>query len=119
MPDQQKDEIMTIQFSKKDYGEFVTLSTTMNFIRKDIEAIKDTLEMVQDRQERYDQNLWEFGHEVKEIRDHLQNIAKKQLTSGMGYFLRANWWKIGGFIISAATILGAIGEYLYRLPPPK
>lgn len=65
------------------------------------------------------QKIYECNYEIKHIKDEIISIKQTQATSGIYYFIKQNWWKIGGFILTFATILGAIGEFLYRLPPPK
>ena len=53
------------------------------------------------------------------IKRRLKSIDEKLARTGVVYFLKHNWWKLSAFIISTATVLGALGEYLYRLPPPN
>jgi hypothetical protein len=113
------DNDIPLDFSKAEFKKVIELNTTMKFIRKDIGDIKENLSAVCERQDRYEENLWKFGNEIKGINDRLKSMYEKQIKSGMGYFLKTNWWKIGGFILSMATIFGAVGEYLYHLPPPK
>jgi hypothetical protein len=94
------------------------LEVISNYSIKRIDTIEAIIKSIEAKSYLVDKEFLKIKYELRDIYKQIDNIQSIQKRSGIMYFLKQNWWKLGGFILAFSTILGAIGEYLYRLPPP-
>lgn len=105
-------------FEKDDLERIIVINEHLKYLTSRFDDIAETVEIMAQKHKKYDKKFWEIA---KTLEGHTKEISKIEdgiEKSSLSYFFRNNWWKIGGAILSVATIFGAIGDYLYRLPPP-
>lgn len=95
------------------------LSTMTKVHDKELDQLEIELSAQHHKLTNLEKRNIDYDHDIQHLYKKMKRMSAKLEHSGVSYFIRTNWWKIGGFILTFSTILGAIGEYLYRLPPPK
>lgn len=94
------------------------IKTTVCFLKDFSDQMKKDIKHLENINKFHEKKTWQIEHDISEIKQNLESINDRYEKSTIIYFFKRNWWKITGFLISLATIFGAIGEYLYHLPPP-
>lgn len=125
-----------------DLETFVGISTSLAWIEKmwdekfkNIEEQIAVIKEIQEKQNAMDRQIWELTRNIGDLSDVVNNINKevgglknaftkdlndfqKDLNQiGLSNFLKNHWWKLGGFVVALGTILGTVGEMLYRVHP--
>ncbi len=105
--------------TKGDVELLTELKVNNQYIKQEIAHMLDCLERINSKLDLHDQKLWANGEQLERLQVKFNELDEKFKRSTVGHFLRNNWWKVTTFILGISTILGGLGEYLYRLPPPK
>lgn len=105
--------------AKADIELLAELKVNNQYIKQDIAHILECLESIDNKMQLHDRKLWSNGDRLERMQGKLEELEDKFKRSTLAYFIKNNWWKVGGFILAASSIFGFIGDILYRLPPPK
>ena len=123
--DKEREEIMDMEvknaiysLTKGDVELLTELKVNNQYIKQEIANIFECLERINSKLHIHDQKLWANGEHLERMKAKLDDLEVKFKRSTLTYFFKNNWWKVTSFVIGLATILGGLGEYLYRLPPP-
>ena len=102
----------------KEIEEIAKMQTALKYIEKTLADIKTVSDDLTLKQHEMIKDIWELKNKIPNIQKSLDEIEDKQQKSTIGYFIKNNWFRLTSFILGISIILGAVGDFLYRLPPP-
>lgn len=75
------------------------------YIKEQITSISDSLDNMNLIWHNHDVQLAKNNLAIKEIHNKIKEIQFLMDKSGFGNFIKENWWKIGGFLLTWIIII--------------
>ncbi len=108
-----------IEFTKSEF-ETLTKTTALNkLIQSQLIELDDSINECHADIFLFDRKVWELEKDIVSLKEDIVYLKDQYSYSTFKCFWKRNWWKLGAFLITLATIFGALGDFLYHLPPPK
>lgn len=100
-----------------DEETLACVKTAQKFIEREIHYLFTHMGKAEENLQFHDKSLWEVERDIEELRKDLKSVEQSFHDSPIKHFLKNNWLRLLPFIVALSTVLGALGEYLYRLAP--
>lgn len=109
---------MAFPLTKTDIQELERVTLYVSLLKEEILSLNSKLNTIQIQQDETSKDLITSKYLIDTLKKKVSDVHERQEKSGIQHFLRQNWWKLASFVVALGTIIGAVMEYLYRLPPP-
>lgn len=100
-----------------DLETLVELKTSQQYIAKEIDYILMRLASFEKEIKTHEHQLWENRRNIADVSRETSSVEQILKKTPLKDFFKNNWWKLLPFIIAVSTLLGWVGEYLYKLSP--
>lgn len=119
-----------MDFSKEDMQKFGALTQQVINLKEQVESVVKNFTARFDKLEKLFEKFMEEDRKkitilfevVDRIDKRVEKVEEKHVEEDKSrkvktQFMRDSWWKLPAFILGSSAILGAIFDFLYRIPP--